>query len=383
MKARMSLPLTQAWPNLNSIPRAPLAALPTPINRYPLFAQQHHMGSLTIKHDSQTNTLYGGNKVRKLEFLLGQAVAKQASHIMTVGYAGSNFCLAASIYAQQLGLRNQVFLLPQINTKAVQRNLLLNHAAGAELHHYPNQWRLIAGVLQTLVSRPLRRSLRISAGGSDPLGILGFVNAAYELHEQVSTTQQAMPDCIYLPLGSMGSVAGLAIGLAALGLDTRIICAQVVPKPFASQKSLQNLIQSTLKMLQHYCPKFPIKVNHSQQLMKQITIREDFFGAAYGDPSNTALTAAKTAETELELTLDTTYSAKSFANLLHDAANQQLAGQNVLFWNTYNNQPADALADRLANRDGIVSEHPVTINDLDYHALPKTFWHYFETPTKA
>lgn len=374
-------PLLRAWPTLNQIPRAPLAQLPTPLRRYPQFARTHAIGSLSIKHDNQTNALYGGNKIRKLEYLLGQAVAQQRTSVVTVGYAGSNFCLAATLMARQLGIQNHVFLLPQVKSEAVQKNLLLNHAAGAKLHHYAGEKRLIAGIVKHSLLTITKPSMRIGAGGSDPLGVLGFVNAAFEAAEQFEPDYR--PTRVYLALGSMGSVAGLAIGFAALGLlgshvknGLKLVCSRVVPEEYTNAKALRELLRASLEFLQADSPGFPVTVLDTDEILSQIQIRDEFFGREYGDRSRKAVQAIEIAQDELEMKLDATYSAKAFAALLDDAANRHLHNQHVLFWNTYNSQSLDALATQL-NSDNPSLDRDLTVSDLDYRQLPKAFWHYF------
>lgn len=372
-------PLHDAWPGFNALPRAPLTQLPTPIHRYPQFAQQHKIHTFSVKHDNLTSCFYGGNKVRKLEYLLGHAVATQRTSIMTFGYAGSNFCLASSLYARQLGLQNHVFLLPQVNSQTVRHNLLLNQAAGAHLHHYANKNQLIAGVIAHTIKHVLKPSMRINAGGSDPLGILGFVNAAYEYPEQLQQQQANPVDRLYIAFGSMGSVAGLALGLAAQGLlgqPTKIITSRVVPEPFASLKALRRMLQQTLRFIRRYAPTFAQDYT-VEEILAHIQIRDEFFGREYGDRSPAALAAIEDAQT-IDMPLDATYSAKAFATLLADAQAGLLTNQHVLFWNTYNSASLDDLAMQL-NCDNPSLDRDIGVTDLDYRTLPKAFWPYFDT----
>lgn len=310
--------------SLACFPRVQLADGVTPV-------EQITVGNalILVKRDDLTAAKYGGNKVRKLEFLLGKAKAEGRSHVISVGFAGSNFCTAAAIYANQCGLTGISMLLPQRAEPYVQDNLLASHAAGAEIHHLPNISRLALlivrrylGVLLTTGKAPLWAP----AGGSSAEGVLGFVNAAFELADQLDE----LPSFIYLPMGSMGSAVGLAIGFALLGVDCKIVAARVVDEQFASPDAAEKMASKTLGLLNKkgiHCDESAVQIG------QRIEIRNEFYGGEYGLVTAEAATAQKLAA-EAGLELDGTYSAKGMAALLADQQAGRLAGQSVLFWNT-------------------------------------------------
>ena len=178
-------PLFENWPTLaDRLPYVALGEFPTPIIRLERLGRDIGLDQLYVKNDGLSGRVFGGNKIRKLEFTLGQALRVGAKEVMTFGAAGSNHALATAVCARQVGLRSISLLTPQPNARYVQRNLLMSYHCGAELHHYPNRrLRALGARLQLLRHRLLtgRYPLVIPPGGSSPLGVMGFVNAAFEL----------------------------------------------------------------------------------------------------------------------------------------------------------------------------------------------------------
>ena len=111
----------------------PLGQFPTPVEKLDRVGDRIGLDQLYIKRDDLSCAVYGGNKVRKLECLLGEALRRRASRVATMGFAGSNHALATAVYARQLGLQCTNFLLPQVNADYVRRNLLAAYAQGARL----------------------------------------------------------------------------------------------------------------------------------------------------------------------------------------------------------------------------------------------------------
>ncbi len=354
-------PLLSCRPELaQKLACEPFCDLPTSIELLDRLGEKLGIEKLYTKHDDRSALNYGGNKTRKLEFLLGEAKRQNRKEVLTFGYAGSNFALATALYAEQLEMRCISMLLPQHNARYVQQNLLLGKDAGAELHTAPNTWWLGVKTLWQSFRHAIMQSrlpFWIPAGGSHPLGIIGFVNAAYELKAQVDQGLLPEPDLIYLPMGSMGTAAGLDIGLRSLGMRTKIVAARVVPTQFGSQKGLQKLIDQTLD----YIRKLDGGFGKDMPEETQCEVRDEFFGNAYGEFTQEGIEAARLAGDLGGLKLDGTYAAKAMAALIADARSGALYGKTVLFWNTGNSR-------ELSQR----------VEGLDYKGLPRPFHHYFE-----
>jgi 1-aminocyclopropane-1-carboxylate deaminase/D-cysteine desulfhydrase-like pyridoxal-dependent ACC family enzyme len=174
----------------------------------------------------------------------------------------------------------------------------------------------------------------IPFGGTVPRGTIGFVNAAFELAAQIERGEMPKPDVVYVPLGSMGTASGLAIGFAALGLPIHVIGVRVVPAEIASLDRARQIMKEALALLNESDPGFPRLVPESVGLH----VREGFFGDGYAQPTAEAREAVDLAAAQ-GLRLETTYTGKALAAVVADARNNQLADKTVLFWNTYNSRP--------------------------------------------
>ncbi len=221
------IPLFAQYPSLKGkIPHVSLGNFPTPIEHLSKLGTEIGADHLYLKHDGISGPLYGGNKIRKLEFLLADALHKKAKEVLTFGFAGSNHALATAVYAHKMKLKCISMLLAQPNAQYVRHNLQYSHVCGAELHHYKNEMAMYLPILIWLFGRFLRHGkfpYIILPGGSSPLGAVGYVNAGFELKEQIARGLLPEPDKIFVPLGTMGTAVGLMIGLWAAGLKTHWI----------------------------------------------------------------------------------------------------------------------------------------------------------------
>lgn len=203
---------------LASVPRAGSGVKefdrPTPIHRLSnLESALDFDGELWIKRDDGCGLRHGGNKPRKLEFLLGEALARGAGTVITFGTLGTHHGLATTICAGKLGLDTVLILVDEPVRDETRRNLLLCHAHGAELCYAGARRRAtLLGAWNWLQHcDPLRRKFPylIMPGGSTPRGAIGYVNAALELEDQVKAGELPEPDYIFVPVGSNGTMAGL------------------------------------------------------------------------------------------------------------------------------------------------------------------------------
>jgi len=325
------------------LPLVELAGLPTPVRRLDGLATRIGAASLWLKDDGPSSPHYGGNKVRKLELLLAAARADNARTVMTFGYAGSNHATATAVHAARLGMRSISILLPQQNAAYLRKNLLVSASVSAELHEYPSRIALYAGSALTLLRHRLRegRSPTIVApGGSSALGTVGFVNAAFELAAQVEAGLLPMPATIYAAGGSLGTVVGLGIGLAALGAPTRVVAVRVVDERFVNPSRALALWRKTVALLRGHDVSFPDVGDPGDR----ISFRSEFFGGLYARVTPEAEEARRLAHDSEGLALDITYTAKALACLIADARAGRLGSGSVLFWNTCNGSDLSARA---------------------------------------
>jgi 1-aminocyclopropane-1-carboxylate deaminase/D-cysteine desulfhydrase-like pyridoxal-dependent ACC family enzyme len=356
-----TLPLFKDYPRLaGQLSHVSLGRFPTPVEKLEQVGNAIGLNHLYIKRDDLSGDIYGGNKVRKLEFLLGDALRRNAKEVVTFGFAGSNHALATAFYANQLGLGSTSLLLPQVNAHYVRRNLLASHYFKADLRFYKNWTLLGLGLLSQLLRRRVKHGKFprvIPGGGSCPLGVCGYVNAALELKEQIAAGEMPEPDFIYVPLGSMGTAVGLTLGLKAAGLKSRIIAIRVIEKRFANAKKMTRLFQDTASFLRKLDPTFPELLLGENDW----TVRDDCLGGGYARFTEKAMKAALLMRERAGIILNGTYSAKALSALFDDAEKQVLKGKTVLFWNTYNSKDLSTFAAKVDSRQ-----------------LPKAFHRYFE-----
>ncbi|MFI5333277.1 MAG: 1-aminocyclopropane-1-carboxylate deaminase/D-cysteine desulfhydrase [Candidatus Babeliales bacterium] len=330
--------LFEAYPTLcDTIPYISLAALPTPVQRLnnlsAVYGTELYIkrDDLTGGHDELGNIIYGGNKVRKLEFLLAQAQALGASHVMTFGAAGSNHAVATAVHAHRLGMQPICMLKHQEPSLVVQQNLKMHLLCNSELHYNAsvgnrNLEALIAWLAH--LKKDGKAPYIIPTGGSNAHGALGFVNAAYELKEQINQGFIPQPTHVYLPVGSCGTAAGLLLGCKAAGLNVHIVAVSVEPDT-DFETGVKKLFNKTNALLCSIDQSFP-EYTYSAD---DITIITNFAGPNYGVCTAEGNDATRIMR-ELEgIQLEGTYTAKACAAMLDDA--QQHHDRVILFWNTY------------------------------------------------
>jgi D-cysteine desulfhydrase len=320
----------------------PLTALPTPVRALRDLGRAVGIERLYVKRDDQSGRLYGGNKPRKLEFLLGVALRRERRVVLTFGGLGSNHALATTIAAHAAGLRAILVLIPQPMTEHVRGALLLDHAHGAELHYAPTVPRAAAAAVRLLAREALRGTppAVIPAGGTSAAGTIGYVNAALELAEQVRAGELPEPDAIFVPLGTGGTAAGLLLGLALSGMRSRVVGVLVTDILPPTAARLVRLARASLRALRRLAPEIPPVTPSAAEL----TIVTGHLGRCYGAPTPAGEAAARLIEEREGIRLETTYTAKCLAALLEAARQPPYRGQTLLFWNTYSSiDPAAGL----------------------------------------
>lgn len=331
-------PLFRAYPELKkNIAHINLGRFETPIE-YMQAISEHANRTIYIKRDDQCGKinqqgqrLFGGNKVRKLEFLLADALQHNYKTVMTFGAAGSNHSTATAAYAQNVGLNCICMLLPQPNSPIVQRNLLLHQQYNTHLHIAQTETLRELGAFYTCLRHAQKHNQYpyiIPTGGSCPLGVLGFVNAVFELHEQIKKGAMPEPDYIYVPVGSGGTIAGLLIGIKMLNMKTKVVGVAACDDPF--NDIVQTLFEQTAGLLNNLIPNLPKLTLQPDD----INISYEYYGKGYGEFTERSIAAMKLVEDLHNITLDPTYSSKGFAGML-DRCKQHNEDDVILYWCTF------------------------------------------------
>jgi D-cysteine desulfhydrase len=290
-----------------------------------------------LKNDGVFGTIYGGNKPRKLQFVLADAQRRRCRTVLTTGTIGTNHGLATALYAKELGLQTGLLLTYEEPSEETVKNLLRMAATGAHIH-YTRSYPLTAAVAPYFVAsywlRDQHKPYLLGPGGSSVLASLGYADAAFELAEQVHAGEVPEPAWIVIPLGTGGTVAGLLAGLRLAGLDTRILAITATRAPTTWRLAVIRLARAVL----HRIGKESGERETSRLRLEGLTIDRRWVGPGLGQASAQGDDAAAMLEDLEGLHLDPVYTAKSMAALIGRVKAGGLRGP-VLFWQTYNAIP--------------------------------------------
>jgi len=304
---------------LNQFPRWPIGNFPSPIRQ----AVSHDGHRFWIKDDGRCSNVYGGNKVRKLEYLLAEVQRRRKKVLVVHGDVESHTVQACGIWGSQAGLEVHTVVFPH-------RNQSLNVPELSRLREIPVHVHLrqtmLGAVLQAHLIGWRRNGYVVPLGASTPIATVGYVQAALELQEQIHAGLLPEPRSIYLPFATGGSVAGLLIGLTLAGMATRVVAVQTVDGIIANQKRLERLVKKTLAAL-----------GADSELFHRCMNRLDFIdrknlGNGYRDVPPNVAEAVVTAM-QHGLHLEPVFSGKAFAALLD--ALPKFPNGVLLFWNTH------------------------------------------------
>ncbi len=340
----------------------PIGYYPTPVQETPELAECLNIGKLFIKRDDLSNPTYGGNKIRKLDFIIAEAQRKGARKVLTFGGIGSNHFLATTIHAHEHGLGSIGVLVPQPVTATVKRNMLcdLHYEAELNLAGSFSEAPLVAlAAIARHTIEDKRPPFVIPAGGSSLLGVIGYINAAFELKEQINEGLLPEPDYIFVAAGTCGTASGLIAGCKAAGLKTKVIPVRVTDWKAANRMLLASLANRASIKLFASDQSFPLNIFTPFD----VELITDYFGGEYGRLTCEGCEAIDVVKEHCEIGLEGVYTGKAFAGLIGMSKEKDLSGKTVLFWNTYNSVDLSPIAE----------QH-------EYHELPSEFHKYFEMP---
>jgi D-cysteine desulfhydrase len=290
-------------------------------------------GEIWLKDDGVFGGPWGGNKVRKLEWVLADALRKRRRTIFTAGALGTNHGLATALYARERGLRAVLALVDQPLDAHVRRQIERIERSGARVYRTRGTLRTIAVLPLMLAAhtdwRRLRPPYLLTVGGSSPLGAIGYVEAALELAGQVERGELPAPRRIVVAVGSGGTAAGLALGLALTGLDADLLAVQVNDRVPRDERRIIRLAQRGRRLLERRGAN-PLPVPVAQRLR----VENGWLGAGYGHRTPEAERAQELARVE-QLELEPVYTAKAMAALIGLRERGRL-DEPVLYWHTHN-----------------------------------------------
>jgi len=314
--------------HLARFPRLHLAHLPTPLEPMPRLSKELGI-DLWIKRDDCTGLSTGGNKTRKLEFLMAEAEAEGADMVMTQGATQSNHARQTAAFAARLGIDCHVLLEDRTgyNNASYNENgnVLLDHLHGATTEKFPGGHDMVAEMERAAERKRAegRKVYVIPGGGSNPTGALGYVNCAIELVGQANDRGLRI-DLITHATGSSGTQAGLVTGLAAMNADIPLLGIGTRAPRAKQEQMVYDLAAKTAEKLG--CP--------SVVKREDVIANTDYVGEGYGLPTEAGIKAIRMFA-ELEgILLDPVYSAKGASGLIDLARKGEFEGQRVVFVHT-------------------------------------------------
>ncbi len=302
-------------PEIERVPRVGLGFYPTPITNAAHLSSRLEGPTIFIKRDDLSGLALGGNKCRKLEFILAEAQRQGATAVISTASSQSNFCLQLAAAGRKLGMKPCFALIKGVHTET-QGNLLLHNILGSDVEilevadmslmkgsFITDKWDELAAQLRAKGKRPfiMRHHLPdISA----ILGVVGWVNAADELNTQFQALG-IKPDYVVLANGGGGTQAGLEIGARHLGTTWKVVGFSVLNTRTAATQAVAEQANAAAEFLG-----LQTRVN-----AEELEIYDDYIGDGYGIPTAEGIAAIRTVARTEAIFLDPVYTSKAMAGL--------------------------------------------------------------------
>ena len=297
--------------HLAKFPRLFMAHLPTRLEKLSRLSQALNAPTIWLKRDDCTGMSTGGNKTRKLEFLMAEAVEQKAGCVITQGATQSNHARQTAAFSAKLGMACHILLEDRTgsNKDAYKNNgnVLLDHLHGATTKTFAGGTDMIQAMedlAETLRAKG-QNVYVIPGGGSNPTGALGYVNCAYELVGQANDMGLEI-DHIVTATGSAGTQAGLIVGLKAIHAQIPLLGIGVRAPKDKQEENVFELAQATAQKLG--CPDVVSRAD--------VVANCDYVGKGYGIPGEDTLEAIRLFATLEGILLDPVYSGKGAAGLI-------------------------------------------------------------------
>ncbi|MCC8060648.1 MAG: D-cysteine desulfhydrase family protein [Clostridiales bacterium] len=316
-----------------------LGFFPTPLHRLDRLSEEFHVDLYMKRDDFSGRNLFGGNKIRKLEYLMGEAVKSGAEYVFTYGATESNHAMQTVTACRRVGLKPIIYLtaVVPVDEQDIRSNLLLDQIMGAEIHIVrlrPGETEddgdargeALAAVRRKELEEQGHRCYNIPMGGANALGSLGFVEGYVEMTEQLATIGREA-NYIFHATGTAGTMAGLDAGRKLLGARTQVISVNVSPKDDTYRVRAAALANSALDELSVTDVRLDPETDTWQE--------KNFYLPGYEKPSPESTKAIRYLSEQEGIFVDPVYSGKAFAALLSWLRTGKIpAGSTVVFWHT-------------------------------------------------
>ncbi|MGQ4912611.1 MAG: 1-aminocyclopropane-1-carboxylate deaminase/D-cysteine desulfhydrase [Candidatus Thorarchaeota archaeon] len=315
----------------DSLPRERIAFLPTPLHPMPHLGDSLNLNSLWIKRDDLTGLAFGGNKIRKLEFVIGDAKENHCDTLITVGGQQSNHCRQTAAAAAKVGMRC-ILLLYGEEPEEFTGNLLLSRMMGAEIKYYPDDSLFtlnnrLEEVIQTLEDFGLR-PYAIPAGAAMAIGSAAYAVAIEELKDQADRAGVVF-DRIVVPVGTGGTMAGMLVGAHMLGMETEIVGVSVIDDAASATARVEGEVDKMFA-------RFP----EIGSFTPKIHVDDRFLSGGYGKVDDSVRSSLEMFAKMDGVILDPVYTGKAGVALIRMALSGEIpSDSSTLFYHT-GGQPA-------------------------------------------
>lgn len=341
---------------LASVPKQKLSFLPTPLHKLKRLSEQLGV-NIYIKRDDMTGiSQFGGNKIRKLEYLMGDAVAKGCDTVFTYGATQSNHAMQTVTACRRLGLTPILYLVAIVEPDEadIRSNLLLDQILGAEIHivkirdgeteaEAEERSFVLAREHMARLEARGHKCYDIPMGGANGVGSTGFIEGYAELTEQLETLG-IHADYLFHATGTGGTLAGLAAGHNLLHSNTKIISVNVSFKDAAHLKKVERMANDALTYigaLPAGAPACPPEAENPAMAVRPVDAERDlhydlsYYLPGYEIPNEGASEAIRLLARTEGILVDPVYTGKAFAGMIdHIRTGKVPQGSNVVFWHT-------------------------------------------------
>ena len=329
--------------NLENLPRFHLAEFPTPIHYLESFSMACNGPAIFMKRDDNTSLGMGGNKTRKLEFLIGEALEQGKDTLVTAGGLQSNHCRLTAAAARKANLSCHLVLNGE-RPEIPNGNLLLDKIFGANVHYCDrkDRNRRLSQVAEDLADRG-RNPYVIPVGGSNSIGSIGYVKAMFELETQLKE-MDIKPDAIVFATSSGGTQAGLALGAKITNFKGQVLGISIDQTKTGDEPFppiLTEIANTTAQRID--CP--------IQLVEEDFSLNCDYLGAAYAIPGDIEFNAIRDLAQYEGILLGPIYTARAMGGLIDLIQKGYFRNdQTVLFWHTGGSPELFAWANQLKSK---------------------------------
>ncbi len=321
---------------LETMPKVKLGFFPTPLHRLDRLSEKLGV-EIYLKRDDLTGiSQFGGNKMRKLEYLMADALKENADTVYTYGAGQSNHAMQTATACNRMGLHPLLFLTDIIGSDLShpEGNILLDRILGAEIHLEPLQGENIEETSRraqqkakdriSFLEKEGRKCYEIPMGGANAIGSLGFAEAFVEVAEELQLRGMEA-DYLYHATGTGGTLAGLLAGKKLLDSKMRIMSIGVGIGGDGYKEKVMEMANGALELLKR----------EERVCDEDIEIFKEFYGEGYEVPSARGSSAIRLLARTEGVFLDPVYTAKAFSGMLDHIENGIIEkGTKVVFWHT-------------------------------------------------